>query len=180
MKKRALFLLCLALAMVALIFGNSPAVAAEQTPAGVIDGDVLYKDLEVSRIFDERRESTLGQPSSSRGPFHFYDGLEVSCLAEKSSENGSLTEVVDVVVGTNLSLFSLNGVTLNKNRAGLIAAFGKPIEYYKYTGYEYRASDDKMVMRYHVTNFMFDYMIDFSFNHPDKESYIINIKRIGQ
>ncbi|MDL2216647.1 hypothetical protein LJB81_02795 [Desulfovibrio sp. OttesenSCG-928-M14] len=180
MKKRVLLLISLALTVVMLISGNSSVVAAEQIPTGVIDGDVLYKDLEVSRIFDERRENTLGQPSSSRGPVHFYDGLEVSCLTEENSDHNSLTEVVDVIAGTKLSLFTLNGVTLNQSRAELIAAFGKPIGYYKYSDYEYRASDDKMMMRYHVTNFIFDYMIDFSFNHPDQEAYIITIKRIGQ
>ena len=145
---------------------------------GVIAGDVLYKGIEVSRIFDEQIENTLGTPSDSRGLYRFYDGLEIACL-ENTDSDGSRTEYVDVILGTNLSLFTINGVSLDKNRTELIAAFGSPIEYYEYPDYVYRA-EENLMMRYHVSNFIFDYMIDFWFDHPDNAAYNMNIKRIGQ
>ena len=175
MKKRLILLLfCL------LTLGMaSMAGAATTNLAGVIDGDILYKGIQVSRIFDERLEHTVGAPLNSRGSFRFYDGLELYCSSKRNPDN-SFTEYVDIIMGTNLSLFEINGVTLNKTRSELLAVFGKPIEYYKYPDYEYRASDDNLLMRYHLSNHIFDYMVDFSFSHPDNKSYIINIKRIGQ
>jgi len=151
----------------------------QNNDVGVIAGDVLYKGIEVSRIFDELLENTLGTPSDSRGPYRFYDGLEIACLWNTNSD-GSLTEYVDVFSGTNLSLFTINGISLNKNQAELIAAFGNPIEYYEYPDYVYRASDEKLMMRYHVSNFIVDYMLDFWFNDTNSKSYSISIKRIGQ
>ena len=177
MKKRLLLLVSLALTAMMLVScsnSNSP-VATTQTP-GVIAGDVLYKGIEVSRILDERLENTLGAPLKSRGPYYFYDGLEIY-----------FNEHVDVISGTNLSLFAVNGVTLDKNQAELIAAFGNPIEYYKYRDYEYRASDyagppsnDNRMMRYHISCYILDYMLDFWFEQPDGKAYSINIKRFGQ
>ena len=134
MKKRLFFLVNLVLTVTTLVFFiNAHAAPTDKTPAGVINGDVLYKGkLEVSRIFDERRENTLGKPLNSRGPFHFYDGLEISYSSNTNPDN-SITESADIILGTKPSLFSINGVTLDKKQAELIAALGKPIEYFKYT-----------------------------------------------
>ena len=171
MKKRVVLLVCLAVTVMTLSFyGNSLAAQTGQTPVGVIAGDVLYKGVGVSRIFDERLENTVGTPLNSRGPHRFYDGLEISLL----------TEGVDVIQGTKPGLFTFNGVTLNKNRAGLTAAIGKPIEYYKYRDYEYRSADDTRMIRYHMSNHVFDYMVDFWFDDTDGEASSMSIKRIGQ
>ena len=136
---------------------------------GVIAGDVIYKGIEVSRILDERPENTLGTPLNSRGPYYFYDGLEVY-----------FTESVGNIQLTNLSLFEINGITLDKNREELIAAFGKPIEYYEYPDYVYRDSDDNRMIRYHVSSFIVDYRLDFWFENPEEKAYICGVYRIGQ
>jgi hypothetical protein len=137
--------------------------------SGVIAGDVIYKGIEVSRILDENPESTLGTPKSSNGPNYFYDGLEIY-----------FTENVENIQFTNLSLFEINGVTLDKNRKELIAAFGKPIESYEYSDYVYRDSDDNRMIRYHVSSFIADYMLDFWFENTDDKAYICGVRRIGQ
>ena len=136
---------------------------------GVITIDVIYKDIEVSRILDERPENSLGAPINSNGPNYFYDGLEIY-----------FTENVDNIQFTNLSLFKINGATLDKNRAELIAAFGKPIEYYEYADYVYRDSDDNRMIRYHVSTFIADYMLDFWFENPDDKAYICSARHIGK
>ena len=156
---------------------QSPADSAPEEPwkdsglsiMGEIRFDVFYKGIEVSLILEEQPEATLGTPSDSRGPNYFYDGLELY-----------FTDYVSNIWGNDLSLFEIAGVTLDKNRAELIAAFGEPIEYYEYPDYVYDASDDNRMMRYHVTSYIIDYMLDFWFDDPDEKAYSIGIMRIGQ
>ena len=137
--------------------------------AGVITGDVMYKGIELSRILDENPESTLGTPLSTRGQNYFYEGLEIY-----------FTENVENIQLTDLSLFEVNGVSLNKNKAELIAAFGKPIQYFEYPDYVYRNSDDDRMIRYHVSCFIADYMLDFWFEETEDKAYICGVGRIGQ
>lgn len=42
---------------------------------GALDSEVMYKDIEIIRIFEEPLEDTLGAPLESQGPYYFYDGL---------------------------------------------------------------------------------------------------------
>ena len=133
---------------------------------GIITGDVIYKGIEVSRILDESPENSLGNPLSSRGPNYFYDGLEIY-----------FTEYVDNIQFTNLSMFEINGITLDKNQAELIAAFGNPIEFYEYSDYVYRDSEDTRMIRYHISSFIADYMLDFWFEQPNDKAYICGVRR---
>jgi hypothetical protein len=135
---------------------------------GVIVGDVLYNGIGASWIFSEMPENTLGAPLHSSGPHRFYNGLEIY-----------YAEYVDNIMGKDLSLFSIGDVKLDKNRAELIDAFGKPIEYYEYPGYTYRSSDDDRVMRYHVSNCVLEYMLDFWFDNPGEKANSFRIKRMG-
>ena len=132
--------------------------------------DVTYKGIEVSRILDELPESTVGTPTKIEGPYYFYDGLEIYF-------NG----YVDLVQGTKLNLFDIDGVTLDKNRAELIAAFGNPVEYYEYDDYTYSDSyyGDSM-MRYHVSSYIAEYMLDFWFDDPGDKAYLVSFRRFGQ
>jgi hypothetical protein len=138
--------------------------------------DVNYKDIPISHLFDEPFARYLGKPSSVRGSYHFYDGIEIT--AEYNSDTSSY-EMMEQIQGTNLSLFSINGVTLDKTRAELIAAFGKPLEYYKYEDYEYKAADSDSMMRYHISSFVYDYMLDIWFDTPDSKASSIIVKRMG-
>jgi len=131
--------------------------------------DAFYKGIEISRILDENPDYTLGKPVNSRGPYYSYDGLEIY-----------YNDYVDVITITNLSLLEIDGVKLDKTRSELIAAFGNPVEYYEYPDYVYKDSDDNRMMRYHVSSYIIDYMLDFWFENPDSKAYSISIKRMGQ
>ena len=165
------------------ILAAGMASVTNAAPVGEIDGDVLYKNIEARRIFDEPLANTLGIPIKSRELQYFYDGVEVNCFLHKKPDN-SRVEYVDLIKGTDLTLFTINGVTLNKTRAELIAAFGKPIEYYKYPdnryyykASEYRASDNTMMLRYHVSNYICNYVIDFWFDQPNGKAATVSLNR---
>jgi hypothetical protein len=134
-----------------------------KTQAGYL-GEVFYKGIEISRILDENPEYTLGQPLSSHGPYYTYDGLLVY-----------YTDYVDSVHASDLSLFETGGVTLDKTRSELIAAFGNPIESYQYPSYLYDASVDERAIRYHVSSFIRDYVLEFWFDDPDSKADNIRI-----
>jgi hypothetical protein len=142
--------------------------AGVKTRTGYL-GEVFYKGIEISRILDENPEYTLGKPLSSRGPFYTYDGLEMY-----------YTDYVDNVHATNLSLFETGGVALDKTRSELIAAFGAPIESCQYPDYLYKASDDERAIRYHVSTFIRDYVLEFWFDDPDSKADTIRIFAMGQ
>lgn len=122
-----------------------------------IIGTLYYKNYDISLIFENPAVDILGEPLEERGHFLFYDGLEIS----------SFFEIVSFIQGTNLSLFELNGVSLDKTRAELIAAFGDPIEYYVYSAYVYRASDNYHMIRYHISLNSTIYKLDFWFDYWD-------------
>ena len=188
MRKIDFFSFCLFLALsMAIVLSNSCDGVPKQTEnthkqedtlnnqdnpnndVGIINGDVIYKGIEVSRILDEDPKSVLGTPLRSSGPNYFYEGLEIY-----------FTENVDNIQFTKLSLFTINGVTLDKSQTELIAAFGKPIEYFKYPDYVYRDSDDNRMIRYHVTSYIADYMLDFWFENPEDKANICGVRRVGQ
>jgi len=181
MKKNIFFNFCLLLALgTAIVFTTSCGNALKQentsnnpdnpnSEVGVIIGDVMYKGIEVSRILDESPENSVGTPLSRRGPNYFYDGLEIY-----------FTEYVDNIQFTKLNLFTINGITLDKTRAELIAAFGKPIDYYEYSDYVYRDSEDNRMIRYHVSSYIADYMLEFWFENPKDKAYICGACRIAQ
>jgi len=152
--------------LVLLVLGAfcAPALASQATL-----GEVFYKGIEISRIFDEDLAHTLGGPLSSRGPHYSYDGLDMYYI-----------DYVDNIHATNLSLFEIGGVSLDKTRAELVAAFGNPVEYYEYPEYIYNASDDTRAIRYHVSTYIRDYVLEFWFEDPDSKAYTIRIFPMGQ
>ena len=137
---------------------TTPEPTAQITPepdvVGMIDSEVMYKDIEVSRIYggEEFLINILGEPLSTQGPYYYYDGLTLYVRSGYVSDNETF-EYVDAFGGTNLSLFTIDGVTLDKTHAELIAVFGEP------------AIDDilggSQMMSYYTTN---GYILGFSFN----------------
>ena len=151
----------------------SPIYAEAANPQGVITGDVFYKGIEVSQLLVEKPENTLGTPLSVRGPHYSYDGLEIYS-----------TDGFQQISFMNLSLFEINGVSLDKSREELIAAFGNPIEYYEYPDdgpdYPYRDSDDERNIRYHVSSNTAYYFLEFWFDHSDAKADNCRVVRIDQ
>jgi hypothetical protein len=131
--------------------------------------EVSYKGIPVGLILDEQPESTLGASLKSHGPYYTYDGMELY-----------YTDYVSNVWGFDLSLFEIDGITLDKTRAELIAVFGSPVEYYEYPDYVYKAGDPHTI-RYHIFSYIMEgYMIDIWFEAPDEPAYSLGIMRMGQ
>jgi len=150
----------------------SSVYAEAANPQGVITGDVFYKGIEVSRILVEKPESILGTPLSVRGPYYSYDGLEIYS-----------TDGFQQISFMNLGLFEVNGVSLDKSREELIAAFGNPIEYYEYPdepGNPYRDSDDDRNARYHVSSNTTYYFLEFWFDDSDAKANNCRVVRIDR
>jgi|GEM_PF-4078174 len=110
------------------------SAAPEPEPVGVITGKVTYKGIEINRILEEPLENTLGEPLSANGLYYFYDGLEIY-----------YNETVEMLFAVDLSLLEIDGATMDKTQAELIAMLGEPIgEYYPVGGaqtVEYRTSN---------------------------------------
>jgi len=123
---------------------------------GTTPSEAYYKGISISRIFDERRENTLGEAIISNSPYYAYEGMEIYYMPGR----------VYSIVATDPRLFVVNGVTLDKNRAEIIALLGLPLEYYVYPespDYPYSADDDEQEMRYHVSSYIRDYVMEFWF-----------------
>jgi len=99
---------------------------------------------------------------NSRGPYHFYDGLEIV----ESGDSGRAEQVL----GTNLGLFSMNGVTFDRNWAGLVSFLGEPTEYQQIPESNY------YVMWFDLENYLPDYMMEFWFSHPDDPPYNMAVR----
>jgi hypothetical protein len=119
----------------------------EATDEGVIIGDVLYKGIEISRLFVEPFVDVLGEPLGGRdASFFFYEGLEIV------GEGGYPNIAIQLLAfEPNFNLFELNGVSLDMTRSEVIAAFGTPLEYWD------------VVLTYHILNPVADYMLTFRF-----------------
>ena len=77
---------------------------------------MLYKDIEISRIFEEPLDDTLGEPLNSYGASYAYDGITVYYTGSVSS----------IYSGT-LNLFTIDGITFDKSQEDVVAAFGEPV-----------------------------------------------------
>jgi len=158
---------------------NGSELDADIDNVGVINGDVYYKGIAISTLLliEEHPETILGMPlrSSSEdcGPFLFYEGLEITY-------DDYMEFSVLQVQFTDLSLFEIDGVSLDKSQEELIAAFGAPIEYYVYRFYEYRNTGSGHSVRYHVTSDIVDYVLEFWFENPEDKAYICRAFRIYQ
>lgn len=141
---------------------------------GEIVGDVLYRGMTISSVFSGNPEDVLGAPLSISDyePWYFYDGLEVHYD----------DDYVEMLSFIDLSLFELDGNTLDMSREELISILGEPIEYYEYSnypGYPYQYSEDEQNIRYHVLNGVVDYYLEFWFDDLTGKAYMCGAYRIN-
>jgi len=134
---------------------------------GLITSDVLYRGISISQLLGERPEdiiSILGEPNPADnecGPLYFYDDMQISYY-----------DYVADIGFMDLSLFEIDGVSLDKNREELVSAFGNPVDYYEYRPWDiYRDDEDNRMMRYHVTGHVVDYILEFWFGNPNDKAY---------
>ena len=140
----------------------------ETAVVGVIRGDVLYKDIEISRLYVEPFIYILGSPLSERGAFFYYEGLGiVSSLLYYGAEPCLRVAIQLDAFEPYLNLFELNGVTLNMTRTEVIAIFGAP----------YSAFDCSLT--YHISSYAIDYALSFGFDAEERVSGITMARQTG-
>ena len=128
--------------------------------------EVYYKDIPMYRILeldyeneDVSLESVLGKPLRNVVPMYSYDGMEIYSLSGF---------YVQVITGTNLSLFTINGVSLDKSITELVDLLDKPVSY-----------EENYMMEYHVSTHV-DYLIQFWFDNPDNIANNIRFAKLEQ
>ena len=97
------------------------------TAKGIIVGNMFYKDIEVASIFEKPLREVLGEPIRESEPYLYYDDF---CFV--GERWNPLIQSYDntiffLSVDHSVSLFTINGVTLNKTRNELIEIFGDPV-----------------------------------------------------
>lgn len=145
----------LSVLLITLLLAVSLAACSE-TPAegGVIVGDVLYLQHEISQLLLEPFIDALGSPLDEQGAFFFYEGLEIMSGWDYGEEPHQGVAILLVGFHPGLHLFELNGLPLNMSRSEVLAAFGEPLEY---------AEDGSLT--YHVLSPAVDYMLTFRFEN---------------
>ena len=131
---------------------------------GLIIGDVLYNDVPISQLFSKPFLDVLGEPIGQREAFYFYEGLEIM------GDHGDLFGYDNMAIGINarnpnLSLFTLNGVSLDMTRAELIATFGATI-----------LEHDQSLIMYRVSSGTIEYMLGFRFESLSDDEPVSNIE----
>ena len=130
-------------------------------PGGMIRDDVRIRNVPVSHILDSHPENNgLGTLTRSEGPFFSYDGVELYFI----------NDYVSNISVFDMNLLMVNAVTLNMTREQLIAFLGEPLEFFVYEDYPehpFDASDDDRILRYHVSTYLSEYVVDFWFYEPD-------------
>ena len=145
-------------------------------PTGIITGNMFYKDIEVAELFEKPFVDVLGDPLSERGHFFLYDDLEIVAEWNNLSSSYEMAQSVHI---SNLSVFSINGITLDKTRAELLAIFGEHI-FYSYPDFKYYNRDDPNDYRwlgYHISLNDVTHRLDFYFNHADYNAHSLSIRR---
>ena len=130
---------------------------------GVIIGDVLYKGIEISRLFIEPFVDVLGSPLGERGAFFFYENFEIVSGWDYGLEPNQGVVIQFSAWEPNLNLFELNGFTLDMTRLEVIATFGAPMEYWDFS------------LTYHISNPVADYMLIFRFEDWEDNNVLTSI-----
>jgi hypothetical protein len=159
------------------LISPDPSSTTNADAVGLIAGDMYYKDMEVSLLFEKPFAEILGEPlEHSYGPYYFYDDLEISSTWNEVTQKNDMAASLFC---TNLSVFKINGIALDMTRSDLIAAFGNPI-YYLYPDYKYYNPDDPDDYRwlgYHIELNLNMYRLEFWFDDPDKTTYGLSIRK---
>ena len=137
--------------------------APEYVITGYVLGDVLFREIAVSRLFIEPFVDVLGFPQLSSWPFDVYEGIEIM------GDRGHLAGLPNMAImlwaqGRDLHLFELNGISLDMTRPQIIDAFGDITDY-----------PEAGSLTFHISNIMTDYMLTFRFENPDDKTEVTSI-----
>jgi len=156
---------------------EEPESKNDETVEGWIVGDMFYKDINIALLFEEPFLDVLGDPLSERGPYFFYDDLEVTAEWDNTSSSYKMAEQIQ---SSCLFLFEINEITFDKTRADLISFFGKPI-FYSYPDSQYYNPDDPddyHWLGYHISLYSIEYRLEFWFDHPDTNAYSFSLRPV--
>ena len=139
--------------------------------AGVIVGEMFYKDIEVFTIFESPFTDVLGEPLSERGSFVFYDGLEIVLSSHDFAHS---------ITGTDLALFEINGIALNMARFELIATFGDPAFFSQEQQFwNPNDPDDYRWLGYDIVLNGVTYRLEFWFDSPDSAAHNFSLRNLN-
>ena len=153
-----------------------PTEQVSQTPtsteAGIIWGDVFYRDIPISRLFLEPFIDVLGEPISQQGAFFHFEGLSIVGLLSSAADEEEWAEYDNVAIqldalAPHLGLFTLNGVSLDMTRAEVIATFGDPY---------HDILEHSHSLTYSVSSSTIEYMLAFRFESSDADAPMLGIK----
>ena len=111
------------------------SVENEVVAQGIIIGEVYFDGIPISRFFKEPFVDILGEPTSVRGNFSYYDNLGLEVEMTSAFNALGMFEIVQSMVIDTLHLVRVNGISLDSNREDLITLLGNPVEYYEYLRY---------------------------------------------
>ena len=150
---------------------------------GIIVGDVLFNDIEISRIFLEPFVDVLGPPlAHGHGAFFIYDD-NVSIMSNMYNYGSEPHQGMAIHLSAfshDLHQFELNGVTFDMNRTDLIMTLGNPVQYYGNHDVTYSAYGDANMISYHILSHYVDYVVLFRFGNADDRTEVTSISIFRQ
>lgn len=142
----------------------------ELSRRGIIEGDIYYGDIALSRIFTEPFIDVLGEPWGSRDSrFFFYDNFEITWFGW--GDDLKVAHTLNIWP-PNLHLLELNGFNLAMNRLDVIETFGNPTEYYAVQSFNVQ---EACTIIYYVMSPIKKYALVFRFYNSDDLTEISNI-----
>ena len=140
----------------------------ESGESGVIEGDILFNGVALSRLSVEPFKDVLGEPLTEDGDIAYYDGFFVTW----DDTDGYPDLAISIVAfAPDLGMFELNDISFDSmTQTDVIAVFGAPYSSYDYGSISYR-----------VSNPVINYSLNFMFARSDNtvETLVINIIRFG-
>ena len=137
---------------------------------GMIIGNLYYMDIEVVMLFEYPFEDILGTPLGHESYNHFfYDGLNVN-WPYWNDLTGRFEQALQVT-GSNLTLFNIDGITLDKTRDELIGIFGPPLDDPTF------ALDEYIRLKYYIMLRGVEYLLEFWFDYPDSIASRLSISK---
>jgi hypothetical protein len=158
-----------------IIFGSNAYNAGTK---GIIIGNIVFNNIEVSRLRNEPFTEILGSPIYVDGTFIFYEGFELSAFGWVDYQPKYLGDWGRITF-INLNMPELNGVMFNgdMNVEDVIAMFGNPVQYYGYPDWINNAPHRDSLMSYQVISNGVEYRLEFWFydSRDERPGYLRQI-----
>jgi len=137
----------------------------EPLPQGYIIGELLYKDIDITLIFEYPYVDILGEPLYEKlyGTRIFYEGFSLIPTRHPVTWESNIAGQINT---TDLDYFTLNGISLDLKFNELIAILGEPL-IYDYLNVWYRILNDENI-----------YVLRFWHEGPDDKIISLTIGKL--